>query len=191
MRIQQDLRAATEISTQRQEVGVLRECIACSGSYPECDTIRNGCSHVYCQGCVIRLLQNSLADESLFPPRCCRSPLPLEAARGFIDDGLWERFEEKTIEHGDQQRTYCSDPACSHYILPTNVRGTVATCRLCNRQTCTLCKKINHKGECVDDRAEVLELARANGWQRCLNCGHTVELRSGCNHITYEFTPSA
>ncbi|KAJ5843716.1 uncharacterized protein N7525_001457 [Penicillium rubens] len=46
---------------------VLRECIACSESRPESDTIQNSCSHVYCQGCVIRLLQNALADESLFP----------------------------------------------------------------------------------------------------------------------------
>lgn len=164
--------------------GVLRECIACSESHPEYDMIENSCSHVYCQGCVIRLLQNSLADESLFPPRCCRLPLPLETARGIIDDGLWARFEEKTIEHGDQHHTYCSNPACSRYILPTYVYGTIGTCRLCNRQTCTLCKKINHQGECVDDRAEVLELARAEGWQRCSNCSHLVELRSGCNHIT-------
>ncbi|KAJ6188316.1 hypothetical protein N7519_003224 [Penicillium mononematosum] len=170
---------------------VLRECIACSESRPESDTVQNSCSHVYCQGCVIRLLQNSLADESLFPPRCCRQPLPLEGARGIINDELWARFEEKTIEHGDRHRTYCSDPACSRYILPAYVHGTIATCRVCNRQTCTLCKKTNHQGQCVDDRAEVLELARAEGWQRCSNCNHLVELRSGCNHITcrcrYEF----
>jgi hypothetical protein len=92
---------------------VLRECIACSESRPESDTIRNSCSHVYCQGCVIRILQNSLADESLFPPRCCRPPLPLEGARDIIDDELWARFEEKTIEHGDRHRTYCSDTAPS------------------------------------------------------------------------------
>ena len=163
---------------------VLRECIACSESRPESDTIQNSCSHVYCQGCVIRLLQNALADESLFPPRCCRQPLPLEGARGIINDELWVRFEEKTIEHGDRHRTYCSDPACSRYILPAYVHGTIATCRVCNRQTCTLCKKINHQGQCVDDCAEVLELARAEGWQRCSNCSHLVELRSGCNHIT-------
>ncbi|CAG7955383.1 unnamed protein product [Penicillium nalgiovense] len=75
--------------------GDLRECIACSESHPESNTIRNSCSHDYCQGCVIRLLQNSLADESLFPPRCCRQPLPLEGARGIINDELWARFEEK------------------------------------------------------------------------------------------------
>ncbi|KAJ5277226.1 hypothetical protein N7524_003379 [Penicillium chrysogenum] len=68
---------------------VLRKCIACSESRPESDTIQNSCSHVYCQGCVIRLLQNALADESLFPPRCCRQPLPLEGARGIINDELW------------------------------------------------------------------------------------------------------
>ncbi|KAJ5209603.1 hypothetical protein N7449_003982 [Penicillium cf. viridicatum] len=109
--------------------GVLRECVACSESYPESGMIRNSCSHVYCQGCVTHLLQNSLADESLFPPRCCRLPLPLEAARGVIDADLWARFEEKKIEHGDKHRTYCSDPACSRYILPSHVRGTIGTCR--------------------------------------------------------------
>lgn len=164
--------------------GVLRECVACSESYPESGIIRNSCSHVYCQGCVTHLLQNSLADETLFPPRCCRLPLPLEDARGIIDADLWPRFEEKKIEHRDKHRTYCSDPACSRYILPSHVRGTIGTCRVCNRQTCTLCKKITHQGECVDDRIEVLKLGKATGLQRCLNCSHLVELRSGCNHIT-------
>lgn len=165
-------------------VPVLRECVACSESYPESDMIRNSCSHVYCQGCVTHLLQNSLADESLFPPRCCRRPLPLEAARGIIDADMWARFEEKKIEQRDKHRTYCSDPACSRYILPSHVRGTIGTCRVCNRQTCTLCKKSTHQGECVDDRIEVLKLGKAKGWQRCLNCSHLIELRSGCNHIT-------
>ncbi|KAJ5978194.1 hypothetical protein N7501_001536 [Penicillium viridicatum] len=164
--------------------GVLRECVACSESYPESGMIRNSCSHIYCQGCVTHLLQNSLADESLFPPRCCRLPLLLEASRGIIDADLWARFEEKKIEHGDKHRTYCSDPDCSRYILPSHVRGTIGTCRVCNRQTCTLCKKITHRGECVDDRIEVLKLGKAKGWQRCLDCSHLVELRSGCNHIS-------
>ncbi|KAJ5943528.1 hypothetical protein N7516_003696 [Penicillium verrucosum] len=164
--------------------GVLRECVACSESYPESGMIRNSCSHIYCQGCITHLLENSLADESLFPPRCCRLPLPLEATRGIINVDLWARFEEKKIEHGDKHRTYCSDPACSRYILPSRVRGTIGTCRVCNRKTCTLCKKKTHQGECVDDRIEVLELGKAKGWQRCLNCSHLVELRSGCNHIT-------
>jgi hypothetical protein len=53
-----------------------------------------------------------------------------------------------------------------------------------NRQTCALCKKIRHQGQCVDDRADVLELARTEGWQRCSNCSHLIELRSDCNHIT-------
>ncbi|OQE05711.1 hypothetical protein PENVUL_c022G02541 [Penicillium vulpinum] len=98
--------------------GILRECVACSESHPELNMIQNSCSHVYCQGCFIRLLQSSLADESLFPPRCCRQTLPLKAARGIIDDGLWARFEKNAIENGDQSRTYCSGPACSRYILP-------------------------------------------------------------------------
>ncbi|KAJ5508372.1 hypothetical protein N7527_010515 [Penicillium freii] len=164
--------------------GVLRDCVACSESYPESGMIRSSCSHIYCQGCVTHLLQNSLADESLFPPRCCRLPLQLEASRGIIDADLWARFEEKKIEHGDKHRTYCSDPDCSRYILPSHVRGTIGTCRVCNRQTCTLCKKIAHRGDCVDDRIEVLKLGKAKGWQRCLNGSHLVELRSGCNHIT-------
>ncbi|KAJ5835566.1 hypothetical protein N7447_001592, partial [Penicillium robsamsonii] len=167
--------------------GVLREYVAYSDSDPGSNMFENSCLHVYCQECVIRLLQNSLADESLFPPRCCRLPLPLESARGFIDDALWARFEEKSIEYGDQFRTYCSESACSRYILPTYVHGTIGNCRSCNHQTCTLCKKITHQGECVDDRAEVLELARVEGWQRCSNCSHLVELRSGCNHITCRF----
>ncbi|CAI7603043.1 unnamed protein product [Penicillium discolor] len=126
--------------------GVLRECVACSESYPESGMIRNSCSHAYCQGCVTHLLRNSLADESLFPPRCCRLPLPLEAARGIIDADLWVRFEEKKIEHRDTHRTYCSDPACSR-------------CR-CRHEFCYVCSTPWKQCECAHwDEAMLQEQA--------------------------------
>lgn len=166
------------------EPPVQHECAACLGLFYVVEMLTTTCSHRYCDGCVVRLLETSLADENFFPPRCCHQPLPLEEARCFIDDETWARYTEKQIEHNDQSRTYCSNPTCSRYILPSDVRGNSGTCRSCFRRTCIGCKLVAHTGQCPDPDEEVLVLAREEGWRRCPNCGHMVELRSGCNHIT-------
>lgn len=146
--------------------------------------IINSCLHCYCRQCATRILENSLTDENLFPPRCCGKPLPLEEARALFDKAVWARYEERKIEHSDHARTYCSDPNCSRYILPSDVNGGVGKCRTCNRLTCTRCKLLAHTGRCPDPDISLLTLAQEEGWRRCTNCGHMVELRSGCNHIT-------
>lgn len=163
---------------------VQHECAACLGQFYEVELITASCSHRYCDGCIVRLLETSLTDEKLFPPRCCRQVLPLEEARCFINDATWERYIEKEIEHNDHARTYCSNPACSRYILPSDIRGSLGKCRSRSRRTCVRCKLVAHPGQCPDPDEEVLALAREEGWRRCPNCRHMVELRSGCNHIT-------
>jgi hypothetical protein len=171
-------------SEEESEPEVEQVCIACSETIAESDMLGTGCAHWYCQDCLTRLLQTSFTDEGLFPPRCCRVPLELNDARELIDQGLWEQYENKLIEHNDPFRLYCSDPTCSRYILPVNKTGNIGTCTVCRRRTCSLCTQIAHEGECADDREPVLELAREEGWQRCANCGHVIELRHGCYHIT-------
>ncbi|CAK7227479.1 hypothetical protein SCUCBS95973_006558 [Sporothrix curviconia] len=52
-------------------------CIACDDDFAVEDTFRMPCGHAYCYGCIESLVTASIADESLFPPRCCNRPLPL------------------------------------------------------------------------------------------------------------------
>jgi hypothetical protein len=170
---------------QAPQVPQLRhECVACSETFLKTQLLTGSCSHRYCHECLEHLLKNTLLDESLFPPKCCRRKLPIESARALISAETWTRYEEKKIENKDRSRTYCCDPQCSTYILPTQPRAQNATCKKCTKKTCTVCKTMAHTGKCPQTDQAILSMAKDNGWQRCPNCAHLVELRSGCNHIT-------
>jgi hypothetical protein len=164
------------------------ECAACMETNLLADMVEAPCTeHYYCKRCVIRLFEESVTDETLFPPRCCRTEIPLSTVRDTLGFELAKCFLEKSIEHSDTSRTYCANPTCSQYIPPDHVRLSVGTCKICSTRTCTLCKKREHPGVCEDEEDQVLELARTEGWQRCAGCRTLVELQTGCNHITYVF----
>jgi hypothetical protein len=135
---------------------VRHECVACSETFLEVQLLTGSCSHRYCRFCLGRLLENALTDETLFPPVCCRRNLLVENAQAFISTKMWMRYEEKKIEHNDKSRTYCSNPICSSYILPTQIRTQNATCTKCTQQTCIRCKTMAHVGECPENDEAVL-----------------------------------
>ncbi|EEQ92672.1 IBR domain-containing protein, variant [Blastomyces dermatitidis ER-3] len=162
------------------------DCTSCMESKVFFDIIETSCSHYYCRKCVRTLFEQSFSDESLFPPRCCREPISLSQACGFLGKQLAERFEEKLVEHNDANRTYCSNPVCSIYLPAKTFELNVATCRACQHTTCVLCKKTAHSGPCADEKSEdaLLDLIQTEKWQQCFRCRSVVELRTGCYHIT-------
>lgn len=74
------------------------ECVACLDSKSYFDVAEVPCKHSYCRQCVICLFEDSLIDESLFPPCCCREPILLSRVRGFIGSKLAVLIERKSIE---------------------------------------------------------------------------------------------
>ena len=168
------------------------ECTACGEHHRAFETFRTSCGHHYCQGCLSELFDLSTTDETLFPPRCCRQPIPLTAARLHLSPDLVRRFQQKAVEFQSSDRTYCSRPTCSAFITAADIDGERATCTACFQQTCTICKGNSHEGDCPQDTAtqQVLAAAAEEGWQRCYNCRRLVELDIGCNHMTYVFCAS-
>lgn len=160
------------------------ECQVCTDRKAFFDVAELPCKHNYCRRCLVRLFEDALTDESLFPPRCCQEPIPLSRVRGFIGSKMTVLFEKKSIEHSDPYRTYCAIPSCSQYVMPDMVDMYIGTCKACMNRTCTLCKRLAHEGVCLNETEEVLEIAAAQGWRRCYRCHTMVELRTGCNHIT-------
>lgn len=158
-------------------------CVSCNDADDQIDIIQAPCSHHYCAVCLVQLVEQSILDESLFPPRCCRMTLPLSIISVLIGPDLTRRYEEKCIERADPEKTYCSNKTCSSYILPDRVSGYVGTCEKCQAKTCTICKRESHKGRCRTEEDDLLDVAAQQNWQRC-RCGHVVELNTGCNHIT-------
>ena len=170
-----------------------RRCVACGDQKHFAEMAKAPCEHEYCRACLEHLFRDAMIDESFFPPRCCKQPIPLDKNQIFLVAEVARQFREKALEFSTPNRTYCHDPKCAAFIPPTNYdkAEAIATCDTCEGRTCMNCKKAQHGGDCPDDEelSQVLQLAREQGWQRCQNCWRLVELNTGCNHMTWVFQP--
>ena len=167
------------------------ECVACCEMVPSSRIVRCPCSHEYCLDCVAQVFRGSIADESLFPPRCCKLPIPIGPNQGHLPEDVVTAFKTKAVEYNTQNRTYCHQMACSKFIHEASIDGDTATCQGCLSRTCTICKGPSHSDECPADTAtqEVLRIAADNGWKRCHKCQRVVELDVGCNHMGKKHLP--
>jgi hypothetical protein len=162
-------------------------CTSCREIYSE--VVKTQCSHFYCKDCLIRMVTKSLRDESLFPLQCCNKPIEGSGMKKMIGYALAQEQKKRETELGDPDRTYCSDSACSRYILPAtkfwpSTFHKVCTCK-CGVRTCRKCKKSAHRGRCLYQLDRSMErLMAQKKWQRCTKCGRMIELNGGCPHIT-------
>ncbi|KAK1465719.1 IBR finger domain-containing protein [Colletotrichum melonis] len=164
-------------------------CDSCTNTCPSTTVAHLPCNHNYCRDCLRTLFQLSLTDESLFPPRCCRQPIPIDDnnIRAFLPSQLIGSFRAKELELLTPDRTYCHRPTCSRFIPKEFTRGDIGTCPACQHETCLMCKGAGHgEQDCTQDTQTqaLLEVAAANGWQRCFGCRRVVELDHGCNHMS-------
>lgn len=165
-----------------------RRCISCLNDMPYLQVARCPCSHEYCLECLVNLFRSATKDESLYPPRCCLKTIGLDVVQIFLPSDLVQTLREKHVEFSTINRIYCYDPSCSTFINPEiGIQGHEGTCPACQSKTCVLCKTALHQGEdCPDDTAtqEVLQMASAEGWQRCNACRRLIELDTGCHHMS-------
>ncbi|KAJ0302481.1 hypothetical protein COL5a_001424 [Colletotrichum fioriniae] len=143
-------------------------CDSCKDAYTPIAVAQLPCKHNYCRDCLRTLFELSLTDESLFPPRCCKLPIPVDGgfARVLLSPKLVGEFRAKEIEFSTPNRTYCHRPTCSIFIPKEFIRGDVGTCPQCQYQTCTMCKGAEHGNQdCAQDTSTqaLLEVAAANG----------------------------
>ncbi|RFN50379.1 ibr finger domain protein [Fusarium flagelliforme] len=174
-------------STTPSPAPEMKQCIVCGDDHPDTGTLETLCSHDWCQGCLVDYVERSMEDESLFPPKCCNRTISIEQG-GFFSQEVLERFQEKTVEFGTVDRTYCNDIACSTFISPQSIEeGTgIARCSRCEKQTCASCKKEWHEGVCPKDKETqaVVRLGERQGWRKCDKCNHLIQRSTGCNHMT-------
>ena len=88
-------------------------CDICSDDKPQFEVVTAPCGIQYCTNCLSWLFETSMTDGSLYPPRCCRQPIPLSLARPFLRLGLAEDFADKSVELDTKDRTYCHDQSLS------------------------------------------------------------------------------
>ncbi|KAK7528013.1 uncharacterized protein IWZ02DRAFT_142882 [Phyllosticta citriasiana] len=164
-----------------------RECVACATKKEFFDIARAPCGDEYCGDCLDHLFLDSTKDESLYPPRCCRTPIPFALVRFVLDKEIAEEFMRKVPELETKDRTYCFVPTCSAWIHPDLIKHDVGRCPKCSLETCSLCKgKAHGLGECPKDEQtlQLLQLAEENHWQRCYQCRAMIEIDTGCYHMT-------
>jgi hypothetical protein len=122
--------------------------------------------------------------------------------RALLAADVLELFAEKQIEFGTLKRVYCAAPRCSRFLGPQQERSGLSwlmptqryTCeppKGCGMRTCARCKAevrgiaSLHMCSAEDDgSADVLTLARGQGWARCPGCAQMIELNMGCYHMT-------
>lgn len=166
-------------------------CVICGDEHALSSLAKAPCSHSYCGACLNLLFQTATVDESLFPLRCCRVPIPLGQVVQLLSIKTVVEFKAKQVEFGTANRTYCHHPACSTFVPPPSIKGNVGTCVKCGAKTCVHCKAAQHGADnCPRDSAlqEVLRVAKDNGWQQCKSCNRIVELKTGCYHMNASFT---
>ncbi|KAK1979351.1 hypothetical protein LZ30DRAFT_180892 [Colletotrichum cereale] len=181
--------AASRQQTAGESKREKRECESCMTSYASNYVARCPCGHEYCQDCLHTIFNASLTDESLFPPRCCGEPIPVEDSRRFLTPELIGRFRAKELEFTMPNRTYCHMPNCSTFIPKEFIKADIATCPRhgCMSRTCVMCKGAEHGSQdCSQDTLtqDLLRLAGERGWQRCYSCRRVLELEYGCLHMT-------
>ncbi|KZT20949.1 hypothetical protein NEOLEDRAFT_1151039 [Neolentinus lepideus HHB14362 ss-1] len=172
------------------------DCVICQEPIMNIE-IRAPCGHYYDKGCMLELFEASTRDESLYPPRCCRRPIPLSSVQLHMSMNLETLFNEKSREFGTFKRVYCGNPTCSRFLgeqidKHAFVWNTTYTCASlsCRARTCGRCKAritsdtIPHT--CKADGADeaVLTLGNREGWARCPGCSTLIELNMGCYHMT-------
>jgi len=166
----------------------LETCCVCGDDFLPIKIHRLQCDHLYCHDCLRQYFVKAMSDKSIFPPKCCDGPIPLASVQAELSPHEMDHFKKAEVEFSTTDRTYCSNAYCRQFVPPIDILGNLAYCSSCGTSTCVMCND-DHLGidDCPADVAlqDTLALAKSKGWPRCYMCGVLVELRSGCNHITY------
>lgn len=145
------------------------------------------CGDFFDMGCLEDMFRRATIDESLFPPRCCQLSIPTADAEANLSSELMKLYNKKAIEFNTPNRMYCSQPRCSAFIGSGTAEAVELICPECFVSTCGHCKAEGHgQVQCshTDDMNSMAkDMHDKDGWQRCYECHHMVELSVGCYHI--------
>ncbi|KAJ5653934.1 hypothetical protein N7490_000937 [Penicillium lividum] len=163
-------------------------CVACLETLWMEDMTECPCSHFFCDICMGNFVEASLADISIFPPKCCDKPIPWPTIKPALGLELVRRFEETVAEMNKpppQPQLICSNARCSKPIPAKQIQDHVGACPKCKHHTCTFCGEEFHAGDCRNkkDWKKLEVIAKKNEWRMCPKCKAFVERTSGCNHI--------
>lgn len=151
------------------------------------------CGHRMCHTCLKRNFRLSVDDPQHMPPKCCTADyIPLKHVERLFSTSFKMTWNRKFSEYSTRNRIYCPARNCGEWIKPANIRREngrkVARCERCRIKVCGKCNgKWHSSPDCPKDEEtnRFLEQAKEAGWQRCHKCKVMVELKEGCNHMTW------
>ncbi|KAF5743127.1 E3 ubiquitin-protein ligase [Tripterygium wilfordii] len=160
-----------------------------------------GCSHSYCNDCMIKYVASKLQD-NITNIRCpvsdCKGLLEPEYCRSILPKEVFDRWVDALCEAVilGSQKFYCPYKDCSALLIDDGdeiIRES--ECPNCRRMFCAQCKVMWHAGfECQDfqklhkDEREkedimLMNLAQKQSWRRCPTCRFYVERINGCLYM--------
>jgi IBR domain, a half RING-finger domain len=157
------------------------------------------CNHIMCHDCLSRIFTLSVTDPQHMPPKCCtQDHIPLKHVDRLFSDKFKHLWNQKYQEFTTKNRIYCPNKGCGEWIKPAYIHTDASggpgggrkygKCSRCKTKVCCLCNGKWHVGkDCPKDEEtkKFVEIAKKAGWQRCYNCSAMVELKEGCNHMTW------
>lgn len=152
-----------------------------------------------CHDCLKRIFTLSVSDPQHMPPKCCtQDHIPLKHVDRLFGDRFKMQWNRKYQEYTTKNRIYCPTKGCGEWIKPANIftdhsggpggGRKYGKCGRCRTKVCCICNgKWHGWRECPKDEEtqQFVEIAKREGWQRCYNCSAMVELKEGCNHMTW------
>jgi hypothetical protein len=164
-----------------------------SDDIPIAKSAKLKCGHRMCHSCLKRIFKLSVNDPQHMPPKCCTSDhIPLKHVDRLFDIPFKKLWNKKFQEYTTKNRIYCPSRRCGEWIKPGNIHSEggkkYGKCGRCKTKVCCLCNgKWHGNKDCHKDEATnaILEAAKQAGWQRCYSCRTMVELKEGCNHMTW------
>ncbi|KIW33312.1 uncharacterized protein PV07_00170 [Cladophialophora immunda] len=159
------------------------DCVVCMDPFFRVDVVSLKCRHSFCLGCLHEGLQNMFKTRIEF--KCCGHSVPLRAIRerGGLDADFLDILVVWLQEVHTANPVYCPWEDCLAYIPASMVRQDYAKCLLCKKRVCMGCRGKEHGGLCKRDKA-LQALIEKEKWKFCPACGHLVQRREGCNHMT-------
>ncbi|PWY65234.1 hypothetical protein BO70DRAFT_255999, partial [Aspergillus heteromorphus CBS 117.55] len=121
-------------------------------------------------------------------PRCCKTIIRAKDARLFLGGSFSKKTQAARRQLTGRNPISCHD--CETYLAPDLAVGStrrveVECCPACLNETCVWCRRARHQGSgpCLDGSDAFAELAKRNGWKRCLVCSVMIERVGGCQNI--------
>lgn len=177
------------------------DCAACCEER-QCIAFPCGAHH-YCSRCLLRMARIGIKDRTQLPLHCCKHEVKpgnaVDVAVGqLLPEAQREKYQEAMLLKFAKDVMYCPQHDCGALIVldelnnsSLDANGPIG-CPKCCHPLCHRCKSEWHAGMTCDQyhyisaksRDAFTRFCRDMRWMRCFECGHVVEKRAGCNHIT-------